>query len=201
MTFENLATFYPEQVSEPHGIPVLRGVEAIEGVLLPFNYAMGEKNRAGKIVHFFLDDAQFVRVWNAPDKYIDLLRGFRAVMTPDFSTYTGMPKALQLYNHYRKHWCGAYWEKLQMKVIQTISWSDESSFEWCFEGEATGRAVAISSVGTQNAPEARRLFLAGFEAMMERLHPSQVLCYGKAPAEIAGMVEEYPAWQIRRKEV
>lgn len=34
-----------------------------------FNYAASTARRAGKGVHFFLDDYQFERVWNNPDRY------------------------------------------------------------------------------------------------------------------------------------
>lgn len=113
-----------------------------------FNYANGAKDRERKGVHFFLDDYQFMRLWVDPDKYIGMLQQFAYVMSPDFSMYTDFPKALQLYNHYRKHWLGAYWQDHGIKVIPTICWSNKESFEWCFDGEPTQSVVAVSSVGT-----------------------------------------------------
>ena len=75
---------------------------------IPFNYAKSCKNPQGKGIHFYVDDYQFVRLWNEPNKYIPLLQRFDAVCTPDFSQYTDMPVAMRIYNHYRKHWLGAY---------------------------------------------------------------------------------------------
>ena len=115
-----------------------------------------------------------------------MLRAFKCVFTPDFSTYTDFPKAVQIWNHYRKHWLGAYWQSNGITVIPTISWSDESSFDWCFDGEPVGGAVAVSSVGTQMNATARVLFLAGYKEMLERLQPSQILFYGSIPAECSG---------------
>ena len=114
-----------------------------------FNYAKSCKDPQHKGVHFFIDDYQFTRLWTNPDAYLDMLRAFKCVFTPDFSTYTDFPKAVQIWNHYRKHWLGAYWQGNGITVIPTISWSDESSFDWCFDGEPVGGAVAVSSVGTQ----------------------------------------------------
>ena len=71
-------------------------------------------------------------------------------------------------------------------VIPTISWSDESSFDWCFDGEPVGGAVAVSSVGTQMNATARALFLAGYKEMLKRLQPAQILFYGSIPAECSG---------------
>ena len=127
-----------------------------------FNYAKSCKDPQHKGVHFFIDDYQFTRLWTNPDAYLDMLRAFKCVFTPDFSTYTDFPKAVQIWNHYRKHWLGAYWQSNGITVIPTISWSDESSFDWCFDGEPVGGAVAVSSVGTQ------------------------ILFYGSIPAECSG---------------
>ena len=108
-----------------------------------FNYAKSCKDPQRKGVHFFIDDYQFTRLWTNPDAYLNMLRAFKCVFTPDFSTYTDFPKAVQIWNHYRKHWLGAYWQSNGITVIPTISWSDESSFDWCFDGEPVGGAVAV----------------------------------------------------------
>lgn len=116
-------------------------------------------------------------------RYIPMLSRFTAVCAPDFSTYTDMPLAMQIYNHYRKHWLSAYWQAHGLTVYPTISWSDESSYDWCFDGEPVGGIVAISSVGTQNNKEAKRLFFKGYEEMTKRLNPTCVIFYGKVPLE------------------
>lgn len=70
-----------------------------------------------------------------------------------------------------------------MTVYPTISWSDEWSYDWCFDGEPVGGVVAVSSVGTQQNKESKRLFLRGYEEMMKRLSPEWVIFYGKVPEE------------------
>ena len=67
-----------------------------------------------------------------------MFRRFRFVCTPDFSMYTDFPLALQINSHYRKHWLGAYWQSKGITVIPTIFWSDERSFEWCFDADDPG---------------------------------------------------------------
>ena len=148
---------------------------------IPFNYAKTAKDRKNKGIHFFVDDYQFTRLWNRPDDYISLLTEFGAVCTPDFSLYTDTPKALQIYNHYRKHWLGAYWQMHGITVIPTICWSTPDSFDWCFDGEPTDSIVAVSSVGTQNKPDTMRAFERGYEEALKRLSPSQILWYGRCP--------------------
>lgn len=167
-----------------YGIPQIDPVtEYPLGEFIPINYAMTAKRPEDKIVHTFVHDYQFVRFWNQPDRYIERLSKFKAVCAPDFSTYTDMPLAMQIYNHYRKHWVAAYWQLHGITVYPTISWSDEDSYSWCFDGEPTHGIVAVSSVGTQQNKESKRLFLRGYEEMVKRLEPSWVIFYGRVPEE------------------
>lgn len=160
-----------------------------------FNYAKSCKQPNSKGVHFFIDDYQFTRCWNNPDAYIEILKSFKCVCTPDFSTYTDFPLAIQIYNHYRKHWLGAYWQQNGINVIPTISWSDKESFKWCFDGEPKGGAVAVSSVGTQLNRNLRLLFLEGYNEMLTRLQPELIYFYGNVPDECKGNIKKITAFQ------
>ena len=73
-------------------------------------------------------------------------------------------------------------------MIPTVCWSDEKSFEWCFDGEPVGSTVAVSSVGTQNNKTAKAAFLAGYEAMCDRLRSEAILFYGNVPEECKGNI-------------
>lgn len=148
---------------------------------IPFNFAKTEKHPEGKGLHFFLDDYQFCRLWNRPDDYISLLKRFAYVLSPDFSMYTDTPMALQIYNHYRKHWLAAYWQMYGIRVIPTICWSTPDSYDWCFDGEPRGFVVAVSTVGCLKNKQATALFIQGYDEMLRRLDPSQVIFYGQVP--------------------
>ena len=131
-------------------------------------------------VHFFLDDYQFERVWNIPDKYLTYLSRYKCVLSPDFSLFTDFPLAVQIWNHYRKHWLAAYWQERGITVIPSICWSDESSFEWCFDGEPKNSIVAVSDVGCRKSEVARNAFKNGYNEMLKRLNPSKILLYTKS---------------------
>lgn len=183
IAFENLDKHIFPGVGTYH-IPQIEPVSVYpHGDFIPMNYANTAKSPEEKIVHCFVDDYLFVRYWNTPDKYLPKLSRFAAVCAPDFSAYTDMPLAMQIYNHYRKHWLAAYWQLHGLTVYPTISWSSEQSYAWCFDGEPVGSVVAISSVGTQKNRESKRLFLRGYEEMMKRLSPSWVIFYGYVPIE------------------
>ena len=158
--------------------------------MIGFNFAAKYKHPERVGIHFFLKDYQFSRLWTSPDMYTGMLRRFRFVCTPDFSMYTDFPLALQINSHYRKHWLGAYWQSKGITVIPTICWSDERSFEWCFDGEPEKSTVAVSSVGTQLNEQSKSLFLLGYQQMMSRLQPKIVLFHGRIPAEITAKLED-----------
>ena len=169
--------------------------------LISFNYAKTTKNKQDKGVHFFVDDYQFLRLWNNPQKYLKMLQEFSLVFTPDFSLFTDFPVAMQIYNHYRKHWLGAYWQENGIRVIPTICWSNKKSFDWCFDGEPVGGTVAVSSIGTQNNKQAKKLFLAGYEEMIRRLDPQTIIFYGNVPDECRGNIIRIRPFQDKFREV
>ena len=176
----------------PFDTPKLTPVQLDERLdWISFNRAATQKRRNEYGVHFFVDDYLFERTWHDPRRYALLLSEFRAVMTPDFSLFTDYPRAVQIYNHYRKHLIGAYWQSMGITVIPSICWSDHESFDWCFDGEPIGGCVAVSSVGTQKNQTARALFLDGYNEMLKRLHPEKIIFFGDVPPGCAGNIEQH----------
>ena len=176
--YENLERSIFEGVGQ-YGIPQIQPTQFQKCDFIGFNYAKSCKDRADKGVHFFVDDYQFNRLWTNIDGYLEMLSQFKSVMSPDFSTYTDFPKAIQIYNHYRKHWVGAYLQEYGIDVIPTISWSTKDSFEWCFDGEPQGGCVAVSSQGCIASKEKRNLFMDGYCEMVARLQPETIIFYGQ----------------------
>lgn len=171
----------------PYDFPVMEPVEVdIENTeVIGFNYAIGCKHPEDKICHFYLDDYQFERVWNDPDRYVPILGRFKAVLAPDFSMYTDFPKAVQIFNHYRKMWCAAYWQENGITVIPTICWSTEDSFSWCFDGIPKHSLICVSTVGGfGNHEDNKGAWLEGYGKCLEVLDPSEVLLFGTCPPEV-----------------
>lgn len=93
--------------------------------------------------------------------------------------FVDWPNALCLYNHFRKHWCARFWQDHGIHVIPTINWMFEDSWEWCFDGEPENAIVAVSSKGIIRDRAMVDMFQRGYEEMERRLHPMQVLWFGK----------------------
>jgi hypothetical protein len=89
-----------------------------------------------------------------------------------------MPKAMQIWNHYRRMWMGAYYQREGIRVIPAPCWSDEESFEFCFDGMPKDSTIIISSVGCVQNRLVRARFNRGFDEALKRLTPSQIILYG-----------------------
>lgn len=185
----------------PYGLPDLTPVplSATPDWLVPYGQRVrSDVGLTDGAVHFFLDDYRFESVWSRPRKALQHLSKYATLLTPDFSVYLDYPSALQLWNIYRNRWCGALWQSLGFVVIPTVAWALPESYDFCFAGLPERSLLAVSTVGTHKQMSDRQRFLHGFEALLERLAPTRVLCYGQPHPEMSETVDLrcYPArWQ------
>lgn len=184
-----------------YGIPVIQPIHLEQKYLwLRFNQSLTEKKKSEFGVHFYIDDYLFERAWHDPSRYALFLRQFPVVTSPDFSMFRDWPKAVCVYNHWRKHQLAAYWQKCGIPVVPSIGWIDRDSYSWCFDGEPEGGTVSVSSVGTQRNKDARKMFIAGYNEMLTRLQPEKIIFFGMLPDECKGNIEYHePFYEIRRK--
>ena len=160
------------------------------------------KDRKGVGVHFFMDDYHFDKIWNMLGRYSKMLSQFDAVLTPQWSLYTDWPKAVNIWDHYKSHYVGAYLQEMGVRVYPSIAWADKESYDWCFEGEPVGGCVAVGSIGMMKDIEAKKLFVYGYDAMLERLQPETIMFWGVLPKECRGNIIRMDQGQGRfRREV
>lgn len=129
---------------------------------------------AGSLVCTFVDDYILERFWNNPEKHINKFIPARFIQSPDYSLLVGMPEPLQQFNVYKNRLVGHVWQSAGMKVIPTISWADKNSLKYCFQGINFGSTVAVSNIGCRNESH-KRFFDYGFQAMVERIQPRQIV--------------------------
>ena len=162
------------------GFPPLDGVDDMPRELIGFNYAKSTdaKAKRGNGCHFFIDDYQFERVWANPEKYLDVLKPFGCVLTPDFSLYMDMPAPMQAWNRYRSQALGRWWQDKGLTVVPTLSWAQPESYAFCFEGVPRHSTVATSTVGVKGDADALAVWADGMREAMRRVESSRVLLYG-----------------------
>ena len=145
--------------------------------LVGFNYAKTNKDKSVGI-HFYLDDYQFERVWNNPEKYLEILAEYDCILSPDFSLYSDMPMPMKIWNVYRSRSIGAFYQNYGINVIPTISWAEEDTFNFCFEGIPEGSIVSVSTIGVKEKDNAFTMWKNGMNAMIDKIKPQTILVYG-----------------------
>jgi len=165
---------------DPEGWPIIHAQQIPKHIkrLIGFNEVLTCKNPTATGVHFFIDDYQFERVWEQPERYVDKLLQFPLICEPDFSLYGAYPEPVQKWNHYRNQLIAAYLQAQGGTVIATPSWNGEESFEWCFTGIEEGAPVAISTVGVGHAANLGG-FMRGVAVLYEQKKPGAAIVYGK----------------------
>lgn len=149
----------------------------------------GQKNKS--IVIMFNYDNVINGLWNDPFRYLPKLLGFKAVCTPDYSVYPGMNINDVRYNVYKNRWIGCMLQEKGYKVIPTIQWALEDTYDICFSGVEEGSVVIISTLGCINNKE---IFLKGFNEMKKRIKPSLIIVFGKM---IEGMVGTFLQYEYK----
>lgn len=156
-------------------MPVIRKESYIPKNLIGFNYAKTSKEKNTGI-HFYIDDYQFERVWNNPEKYLDVLMMYDCILSPDFSLYMEMPMPMKIWNTYRSRQIGAYYQSKGIKVIPTISWAEPETFSFCFKGIEEGSVVSVSTVGVKK--NALDIWREGMDEAIRQIRPEAVIEYG-----------------------
>lgn len=128
------------------------------------------------------------RIWNDPLKYIPKYQEFYAVCTPDYSIYPNMNLNEIRFNVFKNRYLGCLWQYYGIKVISTIQWGDESTFDFCFDGVEKGSVVIISTLGCQNNKD---FFLKGFEELKRRIEPKLIIVFGKLITGMTGKFIQY----------
>lgn len=174
----NLDKYDAKRANNKYGFPVLHGYKGNPpDEIIGFNEAKTAQNKFVG-VHFFIDDYQFERVWNDPDKYEELLGDFDCIFTPDFSLYTDMPLAMKIWNVYRSRMIGQIYEDSGLNVVPTLSWAGEDTLDFVFDGLPKESMYAVSTVGVMRSEETKALWIAGVQKAIEVLNPHIILLYG-----------------------
>lgn len=177
----------PDHVYDIDGMPLIKKDSFEEfgnnQKYTTFSNINSVKDKQNHIITFFQYDNTLMRVWNNPIKYISKFKEFYALTTPDFSVYSNMNKIQIANSVYMNRWLGCIWQYAGIKVIPTITWANEDTYDICFSGIEKGSIVAISTIGCINDIES---YLKGFNEMKKRLNPSLIIVKGKIIKGMSG---------------
>lgn len=136
-------------------------------------------------VHFFVDDYRFNGIYDHPERTLSRYSQYAFLLSPDYSTYSDMSMWRQLENVAKNRWVGAYWQSMGLTVIPTVSWGLTQSFDFYFDGIEKNATVAVGMIGCKRS---KLHFMRGYNAMLEKLEPSKIICFGTPFAEMDGNI-------------
>ena len=143
-----------------------------------------EENKACG-VHFFVDDWRFEGIYRQPEKTLSRYSQYAFLLTPDFSLYADMPLWKQIENVGKNRWVGAYWQNEGLLVVPTIAWSTARSFDFCFDAVEKHSTVAVGMIGCKGN---KLGFMRGYNEMLTRLEPENVIVFGTPFSEMEGNI-------------
>lgn len=197
--FENMEKAQYEQVNY-YGIPEISATQTTGDRMLRFcdHKETTLEERKNLIAHFYYDDYKFMSAWRNPDKYLEKLAEFKAVVAPNFSLYTDFPRVLQILSCYRRNWTAKYWQEKGIDVIPQVVWGDKESYNYCFDGIPKGSVVSVSTLGIMEDDdwngESGEMFKEGYKEMLNRLEPTTILLYGALQNGLEGNIIRIPTY-------
>jgi len=157
---------------------------------------------------FYVDDYRFERIWNDAVAFIfDMQKvGHVGLLEPDFSLWSDMPVAVQLYNVFRSRWCARYWQEAGFKIIPSLKWATEASYPFSTAGLPKRVPLASVQCRTTNNGKANTKFLAGLRHQLEAVEIDTLMVYGgqEHPRLFDGLKCKtilLPSWTSRRNQL
>ena len=155
-------------------LPVLRTSNFIPDKIITFSDAMAKRTTDYEAwVHFYEHDIKFERLWNNPKAYINKLKKFKGIISPDFRLYRNMPLCMQIWNTYRSRALAVWLQNNGVEIIPNVRFNDERTYEFCFDGIEKNKTVAIGTHGCIKRRNDKEYFKAGLSELVKRLAPKK----------------------------
>ena len=166
-------------------LPKLKTSNFIPEKLISFSKAMSKMWADFDCwVMFYEHDIKFERLWHNPQQYLSKLKKFKGIISPDFSLYRNMPLCMQMWNTYRGRALSIWLQDNGIEIIPNVRFSDERTYEFCFDGIEKFKTVAVGTHGCIKRKEDIIFFKVGLTQLVQRLSPKTIIVYGSAPDSI-----------------
>lgn len=202
--------FFDGKFEIPH-IDAPRDIVVPSG-LVPFSRRQRSRDKQD-FVCFYEHDVKFREILTHTEDYVEELKQYPGVISPDCSLYLDAPLCVQIAGIYLNRAVGYYLSKQGIYIIPNIRWGDERTYtdellgeKIAFQGVDKHSIVSIGTYGQIRTEESKRYFREGLMAMLDELEPQVVLVYGAMPDTIfhgLGTRTEfvqYPDWTTRMKQ-
>lgn len=181
--------------SSEEEFPCIKSCNEIPNKIITFSKAMSPKCKDyDSWVCFYELDFAFMRIWRQPRRYLNKLKKFNGVISPDFSVYANMPIVMQKYHIYMGRAIATWLKENGVKVIPNVRLGDERTYDFALEGLYKNDVIAIGTVGSYKRLKERNLLISAIKKTLETLEPTDAIIYGPMPKEINK--SDYPKTQF-----
>ena len=144
-------------------------------------------------VCFYEHDVNFREIITNTEDYIDELKQYQGIITPDCSLYIDAPLCVQIAGIYLNRAVGYYLSQQGIYFIPNGRGGDERTYttelfneKVAFQGIDKHSIVSIGTYGQIKTAESKRYYREGLIEMLNELEPEVVLVYGAMPNKIFG---------------
>lgn len=191
-------------------------IEAPKEIIIPTGmvpFSIRERGLENNdFVCFYENDINFRDILTETESYVEDIRRFPGMISPDCSLYLDAPLCVQIADIYLNRAVGHYMQKQGIYVIPNVRWGDERTYttelfrdKVAFWGAPHHSIVSVGTYGQIKTAESKRIFREGLIAMLDELEPEVVLVYGSMNEKIFSGLEnrtkfvDYPDWTTRMK--
>ncbi len=173
--------------------PLVQGtvLEAAPKAVIGYDHR-NDAHDAETWLHFYVHDHRFLPLYQPQrsQEILRVLKTYGGVFGVDHSVYRDLPLPEQRYSVYLNRVTDHWFEREGIRVVPNVSWGDERSYDFCFEGLPDGTSIAVSSHGCIRAKVDKAIFVEGFKAAIYRLRPYNVFHFGKILPEVEAFAAE-----------
>ena len=192
-----------------YGIPQIQACALVPHKLISFSEAMAAREVDPEAwVHFYEDDDRFVRFWNRPETYLEKLRRFGGVVSPDHSLYRNMVRAQQIDSTFKNRLLGAWMQRCGLDVIANVRLSGHESVPYALAGIPRHATLSLGLHGCTRDRANRAHVIEEIGLICDHCGPSALLVYGSSaygvldePRRRGISVHLFPPDTRRRSEV
>lgn len=156
----------------------------IEAVTSMLNYDIAAYHRCSSLStrnvcpHFYTIDSNFFYALRHPQRMVDFLKKYPCVIGPDISVWPTMVRSTKERNIFLNKMFTAWWQYNGIITYPNIVWSERIPYGLCFDGFPIGSVVAVNSTGIGSDHHAKKVWIDGYNAMIEALQPIHIIRYG-----------------------
>ncbi len=163
-------------------------------------------DKAKVTVSHFCADQEFLAVkWN-PQKYLDEVRQYEAMIGFDASPYDNMPLVLQKSQIYHNLAISYYFGRHGVKIYPNVRLGDMRTLS-SLDAYPKETLIAIGTNGFIKAKSNRQTFSEEVKIVVDKLHPTGIIVYGSTPdwlfeypKSLGIPIYQYDSYIMKRRE-